>query len=249
MKSIVFIILLSVECIFSISVIANDMIKTTAQGTESVILLHGLARSSMSMNKMAAALRKEGYRVCNISYPSTKYSISDLSKNHVFPRISEWVPEPSKPIHFVAHSMGCIIVRELIKTNLVKNSGRVVMLSPPNKGTEVVDSFGDFWLFKLINGPAGRELGTDASSKPNRLGPADFEVGIMTGNSTINPLLSWIIPGKEDGKISIERAKLEGMKDFLVVPVSHPFIMKNRSVIRQTIFFLKHGKFQKQDNS
>ncbi len=225
---------------------ADDMNQITAQEPGSVILLHGLLRSAGSMDKIAATLIKEGYRVCNISYPSSKYSISALSKNHVFPMIREFVPDLSAPVHFVAHSLGCIIVRELIEKRLIKNPGRVVMLSPPNQGSEIVDSLGDFQLFKWLNGPAGRELGTDASSKPNRLGPANFELGIITGNSTINPLLSWIIPGKDDGKVSIERAKLEGMTDFLVVPVSHPFIMKNKKVITQTLFFLKHGKFKKQ---
>ncbi len=121
------------------------------------------------------------------------------------------------------------------------------MLSPPNKGSEVVDTLGETWLFELVNGPAGKELGTDRSSMPLTLGAADFEVGIITGSRSVNLILSLMIEGRDDGKVSIENAKLNGMKDFMVLPSTHPFIMKNKTVIEQTIYFLHHGVFQKSE--
>ena len=99
------------------------------------------------------------------------------------------------------------------------------MLSPPNQGSEVIDKLGSLPIFYLLNGPAGRQLGTDKDSVPRQLGSFNFDAGIITGYKTINPLLSLLIPGKNDGKVSVERARIKGMKDFLVVPSTHSFIM------------------------
>ncbi len=118
------------------------------------------------------------------------------------------------------------------------------MLAPPNKGSEVADALSHWAWFRAFNGPAGEQLGTSAKSLPKSLGPAPFQLGIIAGNRSINPLLSTLIEGENDGRFSIENAKLEGMADFLVLPVSHPFIMLNKTVVEQAIHFLKHGKFQ-----
>ena len=140
--------------------------------------------------------------------------------------------------------MGGILVRYMAKHGLLPNIHRVVMLSPPNKGSEVVDKLGELWAFEFINGPAGQELGTGSASLPLQLGAANFEVGIITGNRSINLILSLLIDGDDDGKVSIERAKLDGMKDFLVIPASHTFIMQNLTAIEQTLYFLDHGVFR-----
>jgi len=119
------------------------------------------------------------------------------------------------------------------------------MLAPPNEGSEVADKLGDLSLYKWINGPAGNELGTDKNSVPNQIGPAHFPVGVIAGDRSINWINSlFLIPGRNDGKVSVERAKLAGMSDFLVVHATHPFIMRNDEVIRQTIKFLQTGTFE-----
>jgi hypothetical protein len=120
------------------------------------------------------------------------------------------------------------------------------MLSPPNRGSEAVDKFKGTKIFQWLNGPAGQQLGTDDTSLPKKLAPPRYEVGIITGDWSINPILSLLIPGKDDGKVSVESAKLEGMKDFLVVPEAHTFIMNDDEVLRQAAFFLKHGLFDRQ---
>jgi hypothetical protein len=117
------------------------------------------------------------------------------------------------------------------------------MLSPPNKGSETVDLLKDYSLFKKILGPASMQLGTDPESFPNSLGPADFELGIITGDRTIDPISSWIIPGVDDGKVAVEKTKLEGMTDFLLVNVSHTYIMENPEVVLEVMHFLENGRF------
>lgn len=212
---------------------------------EPVVLLHGLLRSSSSMSRLEKSLAAEGFRVCNVSYPSRHFTIEVLAADYVAPAIRECFPGSSTPVHFVTHSMGGIVVRQLAKSGAFPAIGRVVMLAPPNHGSELVDEFGHWWLFKRINGPAGNELGTSADAIPARLGPAPFEVGIITGDRTISLLMSAFLPGANDGKVSVASARLEGMKDFLVIPATHTFIMRDSVAIRQAITFLERGAFER----
>src|SRR5687768_11359393 len=158
----------------------------SVDGKPTVILLHGLARTAASMNKMEASLAEAGYRVCNISYPSREHSIADLAARFVAPEIARCVPDRTEQINFVTHSMGGIILRELARARLQLAFGRVVMLGPPNHGSQVVDELGGWRLFGALNGPAGRELGTEAGSVPQSLGPVTFETGIIAGRRSIN---------------------------------------------------------------
>ncbi|WP_455374836.1 esterase/lipase family protein [Kaarinaea lacus] len=208
-----------------------------------VVLLHGLARTASSMEDMEAALKENGYYVVNVDYPSREHKIEDLATTVVPQSIAACNNHTVNKIHFVTHSLGGILVRYYLAHNTINNLGRVVMLSPPNQGSEVVDALKDMPGFHLINGPAGEQLGTDDASIPNNLPPVDYEVGVITGDTTVNYILSTLIPGDDDGKVSIERAKVQGMLDFLVVHHSHPFIMEADDVITQTLTFLREGQF------
>lgn len=58
---------------------------------------------------------------------------------------------------------------------------------------------------------------------------------------------SLIIPGKDDGKVAVERTKLEGMTDFLVMHVSHAYIMEEPEVVEEVIYFLQQGRFSRSE--
>ena len=210
---------------------------------EYVVLLHGLARSSKSMVPLQKILSKKGYGTCNIDYPSTDHTIEYISKKYLPAALKQCIPDDANRVHFVTHSMGGILIRYYLKNNQFKRLGKVVMLSPPNAGTEVVDKLGNIFIFKALNGPASTQLGTGIDSMPNKLGPVAFKLGVLTGSKTINPILSAMIPGKDDGKVSVDRAKVKGMSDFMVVPSSHPFIMRSKEVMKQTVYFLEHSMF------
>jgi pimeloyl-ACP methyl ester carboxylesterase len=210
---------------------------------ESVILLHGLTRSSRSMKRMAASLEKVGYKVYSIDYPSTKKPVEKLSSEHLAPAVELCQRSHPQKIHFVGHSLGAILVRHYLSEHSVTNIGRIVMLGPPNKGSEVVDKLGHMTLYQWINGPAGQQLGVSSNSIPNTLPVPSADIGIIAGTRSINWILSTYIPGRDDGKVSPESAKLEGMKDFATIPATHPYLMKNRKAIKLTINFLRHGRF------
>ncbi|MBN1473394.1 MAG: hypothetical protein JW914_02150 [Syntrophaceae bacterium] len=212
---------------------------------EHVVLLHGLARTKDSMNNLETFLSKQGYQVLNIDYPSRKNQIHELAaivRKEVISKTSN-----AEKVHFITHSMGGIILRYIQKHEPLPNLGRVVMLSPPNHGSEVVDKIGDFRLFQWINGPAGKQMGAKDHGICQKLGKVNFELGVITGDRSINWINSLMIPGKDDGKVSIESAKIEGMADFLVVHTAHPFIMNDKTVMKQCVHFLQKGAFSKKE--
>ena len=220
----------------------------TGLAQEHVVLLHGLCRSSRSMEPMRKALVQAGYSVTNVHYPSRHGTVEVLSETAIGPALEDCRRRGAAKVHFVTHSLGGILVRSYFARHPASDVGRVVMLGPPNQGSEVVDRLGSCRrLFSLVNGPAGQELGTSADSLPNRLGSPEFCVGVVAGNRSINWINSLLIPGSDDGKVSVERTMLVGMADHVVVPATHPFLMRKREVIRQTIEFLREGAFDRQE--
>jgi len=229
---------------FILSLIFEPCAQEAPEKEEYVILLHGLARTSRSMAKLEKNLSQQGYSVINMDYPSTKHTVEFLAEEYLGRIIKRCSGVAHSKVHLVTHSLGGIIVRYYLKYHQLSNLGRVVMLSPPNQGSEIVDYMKDTPLYKRINGPAGQQLGTDKNSIPLRLGPVDFELGVIAGNRTFDPLFSLMIPGPDDGKVSVKRAKVAGMADFLIMRYSHSFVMQKDDVIEQVIHFLKHGSFR-----
>ena len=211
---------------------------------ESVVLLHGLARTDRCFSKMESALVDAGYDVVNFGYPSRSNDIESLAAEVIPDALSQI--EVGNTVHFVTHSMGGILIRQYLGEKRIENLGCVVMLGPPNKGSQVVDKLQNVPGFELVNGPAGMQLGTGELSIPSTLGAADFEVGIVAGTRSINLILSTMLPSPDDGKVSVENTKLEGMVDHIELPVAHPFLMTNKRVIEQVIHFLETGKFEKE---
>lgn len=219
------------------------MVKSEIVKNQAVILLHGLARNASSMHKLEKALIDHGYEVVNVDYPSTKHDIESLAEWSIGNAIK--AVQRQNKIHFVTHSMGGILVRQFLRQHAMQNLGRVVMLGPPNSGSEVVDILQNLPGFKTVNGPAGLQLSATKEGLPNQLGAANFEVGIIAGSRSINLVLSTMLPEPNDGKVSVESSKLEGMADHVVMPVTHTFMMRNTAVIQQVIAFLQTGAFEK----
>ncbi|MCU7836091.1 MAG: alpha/beta hydrolase [gamma proteobacterium symbiont of Taylorina sp.] len=211
---------------------------------ECVILLHGLARNDNSLKKLELVLKNKDYHTVNYNYPSTMYHVAKLAEDTISDALSRCIK--GSKINFVTHSMGGILVRQYLSTKSIENMGRVVMLGPPNQGSQVVDTLKNIPGFKLMNGPAGMQLGTGKMDIPRKLGTANFDVGIIAGSRSINLVLSAMLPNPDDGKVSVENTKLEGMKDHITLPVTHPFMMKNDVVINQVVHYLKYGKFKRR---
>lgn len=208
-----------------------------------VVLLHGLARSEYSMLLIQETLEYHGYRVINESYPSESAPIEDLMR-HVGRSVARCGGERT---HFVTHSLGGILARVWLQTQHPVNMGRVVMLAPPNSGTEIVDVLAaqDFLpgLLDMVTGPAARELGTGTSSVPAGLGPVEFDLGVIAGNRAISPLGPILIAGANDGTVSVDSTRVDGMRDHIVLPTSHTLMMGNPMVLAEILEFLRNGAF------
>lgn len=214
-----------------------------ASADECAVLLHGLWRTENSMGRMEKSLAEAGYRVLNIEYESTKKPIELLAEEAVREGVDACLDAES--IHFVTHSMGGILLRQYLEQNDIPRLGRVVMLGPPNQGSEVIDRYADLPGFEWISGPAGLQLGTGEASVPRSLGPARFDLGIIAGTRSVNPILSRTLPGADDGKVSVDATRVDGMDDHLELPVTHVFMMRDKEVIEQVQHFLANGHFKR----
>jgi triacylglycerol lipase len=215
-----------------------------ADKNDYVVLLHGLSKDPQIMMELERYLTPLGYDVRNIGYPSTEFPIEELVRQ-VWESIQKACPDPNKKIHFVVHSLGSLITRSILAEHPLPNLGRVIMIAPPNHGTEVVDFLSKFKFYRRKFGPAGMQLITGpkgfAATLPQKV---DYDLGIIAGNRSVDPFFTWfILPSKGDGKLTIETTKLEGMRDHIVVPTSHPHITKQAVTAHQVAYFLKFDKF------
>jgi pimeloyl-ACP methyl ester carboxylesterase len=210
---------------------------------EAVVLLHGLARTDGAMRPLESRLSKAGYVVHNVSYPSTELAPEDLDA-YLHDQVVACCQEAPR-LHYVTHSLGGILVRAYLAEHETPNLGRVVMLAPPNHGSELVDLLGDSAAFRWALGSTAAQLGTDPHSLPNRLPPPHYEVGVIAGTRSINPLGSLVVPGPSDGTVSVRSTQLEGMSDFITISVSHTFIMRSEIVTSQVLEFLRNGRFKR----
>lgn len=210
-----------------------------------VVLLHGLGRSPKSMRKLAESLSSEGFQTVSFGYPSRKATVEELG-DLLGAEVEACCADPGRRVHFVTHSLGGIVLRQYLAGHVPANLGRVVMISPPNHGSEMADLLPKVPLAGVIAGPAAEDLGTGSGAAPTRLGPVGFELGVIAGSRSYNPVFSSVIPGKDDGMVSVESAKVEGMKDFILLPHSHTFILKCPETARQTALFLEQGRFDEE---
>jgi len=211
-----------------------------------VVLLHGMGRTTRSMRKIEKELLRNGFQVVNVAYPSTREPIETLANQYLSQAITTQCRQPDRKIHFITHSLGGIVLAYYLQNHTLTNLGRVVMLSPPNQGSELADHWQNNFLYSFFTGPAGQQLGTAPTDLPNSLGATPFELGVIAGDRTLNPWTSAIIPGADDGKVAVARTKTDGMKDFILAPRTHTFIMRGREVINQALFFIDNGFFKRE---
>jgi len=206
-----------------------------------VVLVHGFLATPVFMDNMAEFLNKNSYRTVNIDYPSSQYDIEVISEKYLEPAVTEYCED--EKIHFVTHSMGGLVLRYYLKNNQPEDLGRIVMLAPPNKGSEIANILNREGLGKVALGPALTELETGYQDELPSIDIKGIEIGIIAGNTSLEPIKPYIIPGEDDGLVSVESTKLANMTDFIVLPVGHTLMPTNSAVKNHTLNFLNNGKF------
>jgi triacylglycerol esterase/lipase EstA (alpha/beta hydrolase family) len=220
------------------------VVARTNQTQEGVVLLHGISRTFRSMNKMQRAIEAAGFASLNVDYASRYKRLEELAED-IHPTISRFTETFEGSIHFVCHSMGGLLARVYLVTHPPKRLGRVVMLGTPNGGSEVADRLKNFVGYRKFFGPAGQQLVTirDETTEAFLRSP-NYPLGIIAGNRSIDPISSsFFLVGPNDGRVTIANTKIEGMTDHIVVDASHPWLIRHRPAIDQTIAFLRQGCF------
>jgi len=227
--------------------VPRSEVVSVEKSKDCVVLLHGLNRSWRAMRPMAESLQLAGFTTANVDYPSQLGPVEEIAPLAVGTGLMECRAMGAERIHFVTHSIGGILLRYENEREPISDLGRVVMLGPPNQGSEVVDIAQDWPGMTLFGGSAGLQLGTDENSIPSQLGPVDFELGVIAGTGTINPWMSAMLPEADDGKVTVAATRVDGMSDFLVIGRSHRYITRSDIVFRNTEAFLRTGRFMDTD--
>lgn len=207
---------------------------------ETVILLHGLGRTRLSLLLMEKVLRRAGYRVLNRTYRSTASTIADLAEEAVGGALAA---ANDGDVHFVTHSMGGILLRAWFATNEDDRARRAVLIAPPNQGSEIVDTLHEIGIAETALGPAGAALRAGPRGEPAQLPPLPLEHGVIAGTRSLNPLSSVFLPEPNDGKVSVSSTLSPAASDHIVLPVTHTLMMNDPMVLWQTARFLARGAF------
>jgi len=249
-KGLVCVILILLSIAAPLAVVKADDSRSDAslsgELAECVILLHGMGRTEASFQRMAESLRDEGYLVWNSPYRSSTDKVGVLAVRAIDSGLEYCATNEAANIHFVSHSLGGILIRQYLQDHEIVGLGKIVMIVPPNHGSEVADVLSNIFLYRWIMGPAALQLGTNEDGLIAQLEEISGVIGVIAGNKSWNFVFSSVIPGPDDGKVSVRSAGLNEMEDMIELPESHTFILRSDPVIQQSIYFLKHGRFKKE---
>ena len=213
---------------------------TTAEQAEVVVLIHGLGRSKTAMWRLAGRLEDSGYEVHRIGYSSINTTPQEIIED-VSQQINDCCSDAQRTIHFVGHSLGGLLIRAYLQEVTPPRLGNTVLIGTPNHGTDIADQFQDNCLIELIV-PTALALGTDQQSLPNQLQLPYYPVGVIAGVYDSDDNEDYL-PGLDDGLVTVESTKLEGMADFVQVETGHSMMRYNKEVAEQVLAFLKNGRF------
>ncbi|MDE5452414.1 alpha/beta fold hydrolase [Bradyrhizobium sp. CSA112] len=211
---------------------------------DGVILLHGISRTARSFRRMKTAIEAAGLTALNLDYASRRRALEALAED-IHPSIQRFADGVAGSVHFVCHSMGGLLARVYIARHRPQRLGRIVMIGTPNSGSEIADRLKNFGPYRTFFGPAGQQLGTQRDAAIEALfPPVDYPVGIIAGNRSIYPIASAFLPKPHDGRVSVANTRLDGMTGHIVIGASHPWLVRNRVAIEQTIAFVRTGSFR-----
>ncbi len=218
-----------------------------------VVVLHGLFRSAASMGRMSRTLREQGgYSVFNVNYPTTRGSLADHARG--LDKVVQSL-EGIGPIHFVAHSLGNLVIRHYLADHTRAELGlrpddrigRMVMLGPPNQGAQLAEVFAKNRLFNFVAGASASQLAREWDNLEAELVTPAFPFGILAGGRGTSKGYNPWMGQDNDMVVSVETTRLAGAADFAVLPVPHTLMMDDPEVQQYTLRFLERGYFRSDD--
>lgn len=218
---------------------------STEQKPETVIVLHGITKTNRIMYLLSKRIANAGFEVYNITYPYKSHTIQEIA-DFLNDKLIELGVDKKDRINIVGHSMGGLVARAYINRYKPQNLHRVVMIATPNHGSELADAMKNWWIYRLKFGnKSGQQLSTDQRELSDDLGKVNYDLGIVAGVTWVNPVFSAILPGDDDGLVSVESTKLDGMNEHIIIDFAHTLGIMYKTVSKQVISYLKYGRFVK----
>jgi alpha-beta hydrolase superfamily lysophospholipase len=209
-----------------------------------VIVLHGLGEGRRSMRPLVDYLRNNlDATVLSCGYASTSAGLDDHGRS--LATVLKGLPAADS-ISFVGHSMGNLVVRRwmgLAADEDLRRVRRMVMLGPPNQGSELARKVAKISVLAALSNGAARELVLDWNKISTDLAVPACPFGIVAGGKGDDRGYSSFLAGDDDAVVRVEETRLPGADDFLLLPVHHAAMMKNARVQQATAAFLKTGQF------
>lgn len=241
-------IVISAVLIMLLSACANNPLDASKEtiasnSDECVVLVHGLWRSGFAMRSIASDLEDYGFHTVRIDYPSTKMEIPQLAEEFVPDGVKLCQQTGAEKIHLVTHSMGGILARQYLQNHKLPQGSRVVMLSPPNQGSDLSKKFHDSSWYQWLVGPAGASLTQDDSGIINQLLEIDEPVGVIAAYRSWSLWPESWLSSPNDGTVSVKSMMLKEMDDLILVNSGHATMRYEEEIHHQIRHFIKTGAF------
>lgn len=234
------------ECVAKLDEIKTERGLEPLSG-RAVIFVHGMGRSSKSWPSLSKRVEEAGHLVVGFDYPSTRCSITESAE--YLAKVIDSL-EGVEEIDLVVHSMGGLVARAYLMKHEDARLRRMVMLGVPNLGAEMADRVVAIPLYQWICGPGGCELVTDPDGLIASLPTPEFEFAIVAGGRGTLDGYNPLIPGDDDGTVTVASTRLPGAVDFLMVEgAMHSFLMFNDQVIDATVRFLETGRLREGEEA
>lgn len=234
------------ECLAALNAVKRGRNLPPMQG-RAVVVLHGLADTRMSMEPLCELLEKKGqYVAFNVTYPSTRQGIAEHAER--LARILKRL-DGIEHIDLVGHSLGNIVIRRWLADQAVEGRRvdarikRIVMIGPPNHGSEIAETLGKGRLFKFVLGEAGQGLGPHWEVEEDKLAVPQCEFGIIAGGLADDAGFNPLLPGDDDGIVTVASTQLAGAHDFVLVPTLHAALPFSPKVQHYALRFFEQGYF------
>ena len=201
-----------------------------------VVLVHGLWYHAWSMRVLTRRLAATGLQASCFSYPTRK---QDLRQNAA--SLAEFCNSiQTNELHFIGHSLGGLVVLQMLQSARHLPPGRIVLLGTPLRGSLVVEKSTGLPGGKFLLGLSAAALTAGAS----RLA-ADRETGLIAGTRPFGlGRLTGGLAGPSDGTVSVSETGSDQLADRLELPVTHTGMLVSSRVAAQSAFFLSHGHFE-----
>ncbi len=207
---------------------------------EYLVCLHGFLGSAKGMRFLETDLKKDGWDVVNWGYPSRDFFIEQHGEHLVLHLIGLAEDRPGKPIHFVSHSMGGLVLLAALNHPLCPDeakTGKVALLAPPLKGSHWGRELSRFpWARKIVRDKAGHELMTKSNFDDLGSYPESLEnVLVIAGTLKCNPLLK----GASDGTLLLEETYLSTPHERATVQQQHSTMLYSKKVSNKVREFFR----------